>query len=515
MFGWQMMLNTEIQRRWRSKSCPRRSRLILVGSPGYGANRRLDMIMWRSFHWRRFRRGQLVILLAALTVWGCQQALARPNIVLITVDTLRADHNSAYGYHRRTTPFLEALAEHGIRVDHAYAPMPTTLPAHTSLFTSQYPIAHGVVRNGMVVPQRVKLLSEVLQRDGYQTAAFFSSFPLNRVFGLNRGFDLYDDEFEGADSSVGARRRWEGHRVDGLFDRRANETNTRVIEWLEQIDTKSPFFLWVHYFDPHNPYDPPAPWGTNYLSETSDVRDVRRLHALYDGEVAFTDNQIRVLVEHLDASAPPDQTLLIVTGDHGEALNEHDYVGHGAVLHQGAVRIPLIFRWVGSLQEGQKLIGPVSLVDLMPTILGLVGLSSSEIPLQGRDLSAAVHGLEPLDESRPVYLQRRLYEAGRVRSVWRGPAVGRSLSVRGSKFGVLRMPWKYIVAEEEGTRQLYDVVTDPDEQVDSADEHVAVLTELETLIKDWVDAQTALGSLPVGEGTEEQLERLRSLGYVR
>ena len=338
---------------------------------------------------------------------------------------------------------------------------------------------------------------------------------MNRVFGLDRGFDLYDDDFEGAYSSVGARRRWEGHRVDGLFDRRANDTNARVFEWLDRVDGASPFFLWVHYFDPHDPYSAPAPWGTEYLSDASAARDERRLHALYDGEVFFTDSQVEALVDRIDARVRPDRTLLVVTADHGEALNEHGYVGHGAVVSQGAVRIPLIFRWVDTLRAGQTLAGPVSLVDVMPTILGLVGLPFREITRQGRDLSSAVQGLESLDESDPVYFQRRHYEARRVGSVWRGTNVGRALRVRGPKLGVLRMPWKYVVAAEEGTRQLFNVRTDPDEQADASDEHVRIADELETLVTDWVEAQSALGALPAGDGTEEQLERLRALGYVR
>ena len=465
--------------------------------------------------WQRSGASGLVILLALVVAWGCQLDPVRPNVVLITVDTLRADHTSAYGYHRRTTPFLEVLTEQGVRVDHAYAPMATTLPAHASLFTSQYPIAHGVVRNGMVVPPQAQLLGEVLRLSGYRTAAFVSSFPLNRVFGLDRGFDVYDDDFDGAYSSVGARARWEGHRVDGLFDRRANDTNARVFEWLEQVDAESPFFLWVHYFDPHDPYSAPAPWGTEYLSEASDERDVRRLHALYDGEVSFTDSQIKALVDRIDARTNPEETLLVVTADHGEALNEHGYVGHGGVISQGAVRIPLIFRWVDHLHAGETLTGPASLVDVMPTVLGLIGLPFPEMPLQGRDLSSAVQGGESLDESRSIFFQRRHYEARRVGSVWRGPNVGRALRVRGAKLGVLRMPWKYVVAEDEGTRQLFDVLTDPDEQVDVAADHVTVAGELQALVTEWVDAQTALDTLPVTDGTEEQLERLRALGYVR
>ena len=188
----------------------------------------------------------------SLLLPGCRLS-PQPSVILITIDTLRADHTSAYGYRLPTTPYLERLAQEGIRIENAYAPMPTTLPSHVSIFTSKFPIAHGALRNGMIVPDDQTLLAEVLKEHGYRTAAFVSSFPLNHAFGLDSGFDTYDDDFTGADSSISPRDQFEGNDVSGPFDRRANETTDRVVRWLDHHANDGKFFLWVHYFVPTTP----------------------------------------------------------------------------------------------------------------------------------------------------------------------------------------------------------------------------------------------------------------------
>ena len=217
--------------------------------------------------------------------------LASPNIVLITIDTLRADHCSAYGYAFDTTPRLEQLAREGARVETAYVPMPSTGPAHASLFTSRYPLAHQVLKNGHVLANEYPVLAEVLGGAGYRTAAFVSSFVLDDRFGYGQGFDSYDDDFRGADSSYQDMQLWEGIEVPGEFDRRAHETTDRAISWLRENGRRGGFFLWVHYMDPHEPYDPPEPWRTKYVEPAMGRRNLRRAVALYDAEIAFTDRE--------------------------------------------------------------------------------------------------------------------------------------------------------------------------------------------------------------------------------
>ena len=198
--------------------------------------------------------------LISMAALGACSATTSPNIVLITIDTLRADHCSVYGYGLGTTPRLGKLAREGARVETAYVPMPSTGPAHASLFTSRYPLAHRVLKNGHVLDDEYPVLAEMLERAGYRTAAFVSSFVLDDRFGFGQGFDSYDDDFRGANGSYKNMQHWEGIEVPGEFDRRANETTDRAISWLRKNGRRGGFFLWLHYMDPHEPYDQPEPW---------------------------------------------------------------------------------------------------------------------------------------------------------------------------------------------------------------------------------------------------------------
>ncbi|MEE8171203.1 MAG: sulfatase, partial [Phycisphaerae bacterium] len=198
----------------------------------------------------------------AMTLAGCrpdgERAAARPdpatlpNIVLVTLDTVRADHCSCYGYGRDTTPRMDAVARQGVLFEKAYAVMPTTGPSHATLFTSLYPDQHGVRRNAQTLANGVTTLAEILRANGYETAAFVSSFALERRFGMAQGFETYDDDFRGADCSVRAlgAGEWEMLPRGEEFDRRAKETTARAVKWVEKRSGRSPFFLWVHYFDP-------------------------------------------------------------------------------------------------------------------------------------------------------------------------------------------------------------------------------------------------------------------------
>jgi arylsulfatase A-like enzyme len=457
----------------------------------------------------------LVGLISAASLTACS-ARTSPNIVLVTIDTLRADHCSVYGYPVDTTPRLEALAREGARVETAYAPMPSTGPSHASLFTSRYPLAHGVLKNGHVLSDRYPVLAEVLHGAGYRTAAFVSSFVLDDRFGYGQGFDSYDDDFRGADSSYHGVQVWEGLEVPGEFDRRAHETTDRAISWLRGNGSRGGFFLWVHYMDPHEPYDPPEPWRTKYVKPGMKRRNLRRAVALYDAEVAFTDHQLGRLLDELDGISPPEATLVVVTADHGEGLFDHGFMGHGAILYEETLRVPLLVRWRGRIPAGSLIQGPVELVDVMPTILGLAGISPGELLLQGRDLTAALTTGAALDPRHRVFFQRRLYEKKRV-PVFPvdGVVFGRPLRVDGEKYAVRLGGWKYIEAPAEGTRELYDLRSDPGERDNLFSRHRELADELADKIEEWRSEQDGLALAPSQEAGEEELERLRSVGYVR
>jgi arylsulfatase A-like enzyme len=454
--------------------------------------------------------------LISIGACGAGSAPASPNIVLITIDTLRADHCSVYGYHLRTTPHLEKLAREGARVEKAYVSTPSTGPAHASLFTSRYPLAHQVLKNGHVLADEYPVLAEVLGRAGYRTAAFVSSFVLDDRFGYGQGFESYDDDFRGADGSYKNMKRWEGIEVPGEFDRRAHETTDRAISWLREKGRRGGFFLWVHYMDPHEPYDPPEPWRAKYVQPEMGRRNLSRAVALYDAEIAFTDREVGRLLEALDDSSPPEATLVVLTADHGEGLLDHGFMAHGAILYEETVRIPLIVRWSERIPAGSVLQGPVEIVDVMPTILGLAGISPGKLVLQGRDLTGAFTTGAALDPGHRVFLQRRVYDKSLVPTFpVDGVVFDRPLRVKGAKYGVLQGRWKYLEAPMEKTRELYDLSSDPGERTNLLSRHQELARELAAQLETWRNQQTGLALVPGREAPDEELERLRALGYVR
>jgi len=215
-----------------------------------------------------------------------------PNVILITLDTARSDHCSFLGYEHDTTPNLRELAAEGVRYTTCYAPAATTAPSHATLFTSLYPVTHRVVKNALPLESDHLTLTEIFAAAGYQTAAVVSSFVLDAKFGLAQGFDFYDDEFDRTNATV-QRTQLDGQAVVNGFDRRADRTTRHVLHWLDRKrDRERPFFLFVHYFDPHDPYQPPTRWRDKFTP--SGVTDANQQHIVssYDGEIAYSDEEI-------------------------------------------------------------------------------------------------------------------------------------------------------------------------------------------------------------------------------
>jgi len=419
-----------------------------------------------------------------------------PSLVLVTIDTLRADHVSAYGYARPTTPHLDALAAEGARFARAYAVSSTTLPSHATLFSSRYPDEHGVGKNGLTLPADVPLLAERLRAHGYETAAFVSSFVVERRFGLARGFDHYDDDFRGAEHTSDI-RRWEGHTLDAPYDRRAAETTERALAWLAARDGDRPYFLWVHYFDPHSPYDPPEPHRGAFL-ETRDPASPRRVIDLYDGDVHYADAWLGRLV----AGTAGDRPLTIVTSDHGEGLWDHGWLEHGVFLYEELVRVPWVVHWPGEIPAGHVVEGLAAHVDLVPTLAGLLGLPLVAEP-RGRDLSDVLHGAARIPADRAVHLQRRHYDPMR-----RG-----HLRVAGEKHAVRVGDWKLILSPAELGYELFDLARDPGELHNRAGLHPERVRDLHAQLDRWQEGQTVRRAEAEGPDADARA-RLRALGYV-
>ena len=344
----------------------------------------------------------IALLIAATPATGQQQPDSndQPNILLVTIDTLRAQNLSCYGYHQKTSPNIDALATEGVRFEHAYCTIPLTGPSHVSMFSSRYPQEHGVRINGVPIPKDSKwlYLPQILQRFGYFNAAFVSAWPLtSHLTGFSQWFDLYDEDMK--------------RRYQFLSSSRfAEDVTPRAISWLEEQRVE-PFFLWVHYFDPHAPYHlrndfaNPAPNGqllTKHSEYTPAIKDrIRR----YDSEIGYVDYHFGLLMRTLDKLDVRDSTLVVLTSDHGESLGEHDYVGHGRHLYDSILRVPLIISYPGRIRPGKVVETPVSLLDLTPTILELSGLSQRDPPIPanfaGKSLAGKIQNGSALPD-RPV-----------------------------------------------------------------------------------------------------------------
>ena len=311
---------------------------------------------------------------------GPPPALRHANVLLVTIDTLRADRVGAYGGRGGLTPTLDRLAAEGVRIDRAYAHVPLTLPSHTTLMTGALPFTNGVRDNGSFrFDGQRPTLATALRGEGYRTGAFVASFVLDARFGLNAGFDEYDDR--NGSRSVGGDL--------AVLERRADAMVDAALAWIGPASpAASPWFAWLHLYDPHDPYDPPEPFKSRLAGDA------------YGGEVAFADAQVGRALQTLRERGQLDRTLVVVAADHGESLGEHQERTHGLFVYDATTRVPLLL-WAPASLPPAVVRGPVGLVDVMPTVLDLVGVTA--VPGDGRSLVPAARGQAV--EARDVYLE--------------------------------------------------------------------------------------------------------------
>jgi arylsulfatase A-like enzyme len=333
------------------------------------------------------------LLAATALVAGCSGAPApdeRLNVVLITLDTLRADHLGCYGYAKDTSPTLDRMAEESFVFEQAVAQSAVTPVSHASIFTGLNPYRHGLRSLhggiGYSLEDEQTTLAEVLVDQGYATAGFVSAFPATAHYGLHQGFQTWDEDMS---SGRDGRRLVTEHGIvdTGRAQRRADDTTDAVLPWIERRD-EQPFFLWVHYFDVHDPaLMPPSPYVLRFPPESRDQPDV--LRAIYDAEIAFVDAQIARLLAALDAAELMDRTLIAVVADHGEGLGDHGWWGH-TLLFQEQLRVPLLIRVPG--MQGRRIGGLARTIDLAPTLLELLDLTGTLGDTDGRSLAGALRG---------------------------------------------------------------------------------------------------------------------------
>src|SRR5216683_790070 len=399
--------------------------------------------------------------------------VAPPNVVVITIDTLRADHVGCYGYKQIHTPNIDALAADGVRFERAYTPVPVTLPAHTVIFTGSYPMLSGIhdFSANKLNPQQPTLAS-VLKEHGYNTAAVIGSAVLDSRLGLNHGLDFYYDHFDF--------NRLLETNLDEM-ERPGNVVADVALDWLDKNYQKK-FFLWMHLYDPHYPYRPPAPYNEDYASRP------------YDGEIAFADAQVGRLLRFLKGKGLYQSTLIVLSGDHGESLGEHGEKTHGFFIYNATLQVPLIFR----LPQGKlakQISAQVSLTDIMPTVLQILKVDTPS-QVQGRNLLPLMDGKKS-NESGSLYAETFL---PRLHFNWS--------ELRGVETG----NYHFIDAPKP---ELYDLSKDPGETQNLLPQKKAVGEEMQAKLAALIREYSSGQELAQKTGLDPALmERLKSLGYA-
>ena len=420
-------------------------------------------------------------LAAAIAAAGCGRGstpapVRARHLVIVTIDTLRADRVGAYGYAVAATPHLDALAREGAMALSASAHVPLTRPSHVTLLTGRLPSETGIRDNfaPAIVPQ-VPLLAEVLKKAGFATGAFVSSVVLDSSAGFDRGFDVYGDEFEATGKA----------RFLNTVQKRGDVTTGEAIAWLDRVaPTGQRVFLWLHLYDPHDPYEPPEPYASRFAGRP------------YDGEVAFSDDLVGRLDGALARLGLRDRTALIVTSDHGEGLGEHGETLHGFFAYQTTLAVPFLVRGPG-VRPGTRLANTARLVDVFPTVLDLLGVAAPEGARPGRSLAPALAGGPAGDE--PIVYAESLVPL---------------LHFGWSDLRVLREGrFKYIQAPRP---ELYDLKTDPGETTNLAGKEPARAEALRKALGTILDAERAQSKSagPAPAIAPELLEKLGALGYV-
>ena len=474
----------------------------------------------------------------------------RPNILLVVLDSCRADRLSCYGHVRDTSPNIDELSQAGVLFEQAISPATWTLPSHTSLFTGTYLAAHGAHR--APYDGRFPTLAEALGSHGYQTAGFSNVGYVGHSFGLDKGFDLFVEVWCSQPektllSKIGRKLRATREKIitnlGGLdSDHGATATNHQVEEWfIGHRDEQRPFFLFINYSDVHSPYKPPRPYRDRYLREVMspprlevperiqrvseqpldyisgrialESHDFEILRALYDGGVRYLDAKIGELLNTLEKAKILDNTLVILTSDHGDNLGEHGLVGHMLCLYDTLLHVPFIMAFPGRLPRGLRLSTPVQLVDLFPTILDLIGIEDANLcrSVQGMSLLPCLEGLEHRKFAVAEYGRPNILQVlGEQYPEFESSAYERELrAIRASGF-------KYIWSSD-GKCELYNIVEDPGESENIIGTMPGKAAELQSQLMDWYDQHSSTIQLTPSEQPDinpATVERLRALGYI-
>ena len=434
-----------------------------------------------------------------------------PSVVLITLDTVRRDALAPYGG-PVDTPSASRLAREGVLFEQAIASAPLTEPSHLAILTGLAPYSSGVVSNGTVIGKQPALLSHAFAAAGYRVGGFVSGFPLHGKYGWTQGFHVYDDDFGAIPGlhRLSLVKAWDQLALPAhaLRERRGDQALARALHWLDQVEDE-PFFLWLHLFDPHAPYEAPAPWAPDVEPQVlgappldlpgyfppwqKAITDPDWFVANYHGEVRYADHLVGLLLEHLEHRGLLDQVVLALTADHGESLTEHDYLfDHGDDLYDPSLRVPLIVRYPPSLPAALRQPCQVATLDLAPTLLELAHVPDTA-PRDG-------HSLLPMLQGGECQAQDVVSTTVAGRFVER-PPVDHSLRARDRKY----------IQHEQGDAELYDLLQDPGELRDLSDERPEEASALSLVLSETLGAEVEVQGPEMGAETQDAL---RALGYI-
>jgi len=453
------------------------------GKPRKRGNHENGGVSWfRGFEFRGFvvssfvvswfRISWFVVSCVVVSSPACSRPSSPPDILLITLDTTRADHIGAYGDRGARTPRLDRLASEGVLFERAIAAAPITLPAHASLFTGRYPFAHGVRNNGNFSLKDGATLTTWLHGRGYRTAAFVSAFVLDRRFGLDAGFDHYDDRMDGGGETL--------PKSSSEPERRGDRTARAAVDWLNANGRdERPWFVWIHLYDPHDPYDPPSPLREAFANR------------LYDGEIAFADEAIGSVVDGVARLGRRRPALVAVVGDHGESLGEHDEATHAMFVYEAPLHVPMIIAWPGHLPAGKRVAAIARSVDLAPTLFDLAVQGKTE-GLHGQSLAPAIDGTgaPPASAYSETYFPLFYMNWAPLRSLQDDR-------------------WKLIDAPQP---ELYDLSADPREQTNLAVREPARTAALKRALDELTGHQA--GVMSERPMDAETIQKLAALGYI-
>ncbi len=458
----------------------------------------------------------------------------RPNIILIVIDAARADHFSCYGYRRKTTPYIDQIAGEGVLYKNAISPAGWTLPAHASIFTGAYPSRHGAHSESLFLPDELPTLSEVLDRHGYTTCAICRNEWVTDATGLSRGFkEFYNLRYSKLKTAV--KRLPELIKLKCL-DTGGYLTNKAVINWIKRYDFKSPFFLFIHAPGPHFPYLIPAPYNSMFLPEGISYRQAKKVNqdskkfyagvvrmdendfriskSLYDGALAYQDSLIWEIYEFLKKNNILDNTVFIITSDHGESLGDHNHLGHYYILYETLIKVPLIVRYPGIFKPGSVVEQQVQTLDIFPTILKILDIDDRDLKdIQGYPLPPLNDGER--DKIHTFTFAERFKDLIGLKESFPDIDLSHLKKFEDDRKTAIRSDRYKLIYSQNYKSELYDLVNDPDENDNIIEKKTEIAENLQREIEKWRRSfkQAKISGMQI-RFDEDVKKRLKALGYL-